>query len=356
MDKKRNSSVELLRIVSMMGVILLHYNNQNMGGAFKYASGNNISMYWLYFIESVGISAVNVFIIISSYYLCCTAKRRLGKIFELIAQLILFRQIFYIITIMMGVETLSFKGFASNLLPTDYFVVLYSVLYIVSPYINVCINNLSRKNLRLLICICFLIFSVWNIIVDAIENILGHTMLGLRTIGMEGTLHGYSIVNFILLYLIGAYIRMWGVKAGNKKMILSLLFMTLLNWFLSIWENVMKFEKHVVWNYENPLVILSSVCIFVIFLRLKFSSSVINKLAKASFICYLVHEPLLGMLHIENFINNNLFVIILHQIMSVIVLYAISYLIYIIYDKLSKEVWKKLNNKIDEKVLFYTES
>ena len=30
---KRNSSIELLRIISMIGVVILHYNNASMGGA-----------------------------------------------------------------------------------------------------------------------------------------------------------------------------------------------------------------------------------------------------------------------------------------------------------------------------------
>lgn len=31
-NNKRDSSIELLRIIAMIGVIILHYNNENMGG------------------------------------------------------------------------------------------------------------------------------------------------------------------------------------------------------------------------------------------------------------------------------------------------------------------------------------
>lgn len=30
---KRDSSIELLRIIAAIGVVILHYNNPNMGGA-----------------------------------------------------------------------------------------------------------------------------------------------------------------------------------------------------------------------------------------------------------------------------------------------------------------------------------
>ena len=39
MDKQRESNIELLRICTMSGVILLHYNNPGIGGAFNHAQG-----------------------------------------------------------------------------------------------------------------------------------------------------------------------------------------------------------------------------------------------------------------------------------------------------------------------------
>ena len=35
MEKERNSNIELLRIILMLMVILLHFNNGEMGGAFN---------------------------------------------------------------------------------------------------------------------------------------------------------------------------------------------------------------------------------------------------------------------------------------------------------------------------------
>ena len=39
--EQRNSSIELLRILAMCGVVLLHYNNASMGGGLQYAVGTN---------------------------------------------------------------------------------------------------------------------------------------------------------------------------------------------------------------------------------------------------------------------------------------------------------------------------
>ena len=39
MDKRRDreSNIELLRILAMLGVIILHYNNRDMGGVALYS-------------------------------------------------------------------------------------------------------------------------------------------------------------------------------------------------------------------------------------------------------------------------------------------------------------------------------
>lgn len=49
-NKTRQSNIELLRIISVMGVIILHYNNPYRGG-ITYASGVNKTV--LYGLESL---------------------------------------------------------------------------------------------------------------------------------------------------------------------------------------------------------------------------------------------------------------------------------------------------------------
>ena len=45
---KRNSSIELLRIISMIGVVILHYNNASMGGALGMVLDGSSNQYYLY--------------------------------------------------------------------------------------------------------------------------------------------------------------------------------------------------------------------------------------------------------------------------------------------------------------------
>lgn len=66
---ERNSNIELLRIVLMFMVILLHFNNGSMGGAFNYVTDVQINSFILYLLESFSICAVNCFMVISGYFL-----------------------------------------------------------------------------------------------------------------------------------------------------------------------------------------------------------------------------------------------------------------------------------------------
>lgn len=155
-DSIRNSSIELLRIVSMLGVVILHYNG---GGAFRYVTEGSVNEYYLYATESIFICAVNVFIMISAYFLCTTYERRFIKVVELIIQVVVFNYFFYFLDIVSGSEQLSIKSLVARLLPCNYFVVLYCVLYIISPYINKLIVSLDNKQFKRLIVLLLLLFS-----------------------------------------------------------------------------------------------------------------------------------------------------------------------------------------------------
>ena len=98
----RLSGIELLRIIAMAGVIILHYNNGQIGGGLKFVSEGSVQQYLLYFTENLFIGAVDLFVMISAFFLCTTNKRKSIKVFELILQVILFDEAFYIASIIRG--------------------------------------------------------------------------------------------------------------------------------------------------------------------------------------------------------------------------------------------------------------
>lgn len=139
--------------------------------------------------------------------MCKTKKRNLWRLIELFAQVIIFKEGIYLLRCIFGNTSFSFKTALMTLVPNNYFVILYSVIFIMSPYINLMIDNLSDGSFRKLVVLMFLIFSVYTTAVDVIGEFLDFEWVGLSPIGMYGSEYGYSIVNFVLMYMIGAYIK-----------------------------------------------------------------------------------------------------------------------------------------------------
>lgn len=67
----RESGIEMLRMISMLFVIILHYNS---GRAFEYVHEGSINFYVLNIMECVAICAVDLFVLISGYFLSATQK------------------------------------------------------------------------------------------------------------------------------------------------------------------------------------------------------------------------------------------------------------------------------------------
>lgn len=102
MTKERNSNIELLRIVLALAVIILHYNNSDIGGALSVSRGMNYNL--LVILESFSICAVNTFVLISGYYLCNSGKRETVKAFLLVSQVMVFKLAGYILNVVITVR------------------------------------------------------------------------------------------------------------------------------------------------------------------------------------------------------------------------------------------------------------
>lgn len=93
---KRKSGIELLRILLIVFVILGHYVNPKVGAGLTFAKNNIINHNYLLIIYCISICAVNIFVIISGYFLSMSQKRSVRKIIDLILQVIVVRELVYI--------------------------------------------------------------------------------------------------------------------------------------------------------------------------------------------------------------------------------------------------------------------
>lgn len=347
---ERQSNIELLRILAIMGVIVLHYNNPVIGGGITYAEEGSVNFYLLYFLESLFACGVNLFMLISGYFMCESGKRNLWRPVELIVQVIVFRELIYLARVAIGAMPFSVKTLVTTLIPANYFVILYCVVFILSPFVNSLISKLSEKNYKTLLALSFVIFAIIPTCIDVLGELRGEQFIGLSTIGMYGSQWGYSIINFMLLYLIGAYLR-----SGKSRMMswsswrLGLLLLADIL-VIVIWARVNDktgyFTERSAWEYCNPLIIGVAVLVFILFSRIKLGvNKTINMLAEGAFTVFLLHNVFIPHLQIKRFVKGNIFVMILHIIGCAVGLYLLCWCVHKVYHLITDPIFRKLSEK-----------
>lgn len=349
--KERQSNIELLRILAIIGVVVLHYNNPAIGGGMKYAEQGSVNFYTLYFLESMFVCAVDLFMLISGYFMCNSKKANLWKPIELIVQVAVFKEATYLFRVVIHSADFSFKLLLTNLIPANYFVILYCCVFVLSPYLNAAICGLSPPKLKGLIVIVVALFAVYPTCVDVLGELRSEEFYGLSSVGMYGSQYGYSIVNFILMYLVGAYLRLGKPKFLEWKTIrlcgLLLLDIVLMTVWAKVNDIIGFFTEKSAWEYCNPLVILEAVILFVLFSRAKLGViKPVNKLAEGVFSVFLLHSLFLPHIQIERFVKGNVFIMIAHMLIAAIAIYLVCWCVHMVYHFVTGFVFKFLSDKI----------
>jgi len=219
------------------------------------------------------------------------------------------------------------KDLIRCLIPCNYFVILYSALFFISLYFNVIFNKLNKKQTETMIITLFAIFSLWNFACDLSGEVTNNEWLGLSTVGMYGSQKGYSIVNFSLMYMIGAYVRKYGKRYSRLKSIGIIILCSIIMMIIAL----LGFTGSA-WEYCSPFVIIEAWAIFNLFKEINIpTNKIINTLSSGAFSVFLLHLCFFSKLKIENFVNQNVFVFVLHALISSIILYIICSLIHIVY-------------------------
>ncbi len=338
--KNRESNIELLRILSAMAVVILHFNFfPQGGGAVENTSG--VANYVLNFGECICACAVNVFIMISGYFSSTNNSVKTGKLFQILLQTMVFQEVFAIIySFENGIW--SVRRLVGALIPANYYVILYIVLMLISPYLNHVINNISKNNKTNIqfLAVVFCLFSIYPTLVDVLAGVLGDPLNGLSSIGYSGSGSGYTIINFILVYIVGTEIRIMDLpnKMSRQKVVI-LLSATMLA--LYVWHIA---QPGTALMYSNPLLIFEGALFVILFCGINIRSAWINNFAKAAFTCYLVHLSLLRYFDFKILQNKNIMMILLIVVVLVSVIYLISCAAYLIWNFITKNFLYKIES------------
>lgn len=341
--KIRQSNIELLRILAAVGVIILHYNNAKMGGGFLYVEPWSINQVILMALESICVCAVNLFVLISGYFMANKKTADLLKPLSLIAQVIVYALAFYVLLVSCGILKFSVKSLINCFIPNNWFVILYAVLFIISPYLNHLLNSLSLSSKKQFVAVLFVLFSLYPTITDLLSLWSGKDYIGISSIGMDGSQNGYTIVNFILMYAIGNLLNsIEPRKQAYQGIALFIIVALVLGW--AQLDNVMHHSQHSSWAYCNPLLVIEAVLVFQIFRNFRIKESkIINRLASASFSVYILHTKVIRYVNTAAFVNRNPLVMVAHLVGCCLALYLISWIVFEIYSLIEKPIYSKIS-------------
>ena len=195
LNEVRSSNIELLRIIAMFMVVLGHYY---VKGGFPDDSLMSLSKLAMQFLGSWSKIAVDIFVIISGYFLV-SQKFRWRKLLKFLSCTYfwsLATLCFVLFVLNHNVEKSLMMKAINPITPLNWFARAYLILYIMFPVINKLIQLISKTQLSVLIAIFTTAFYV---------------IPSIRGLSLGGYLNSFFM--FANMYCIGAYLRLY---SNNK--------------------------------------------------------------------------------------------------------------------------------------------
>lgn len=264
--------MELLRVFSMLGIVILH--------CFLYANGgdnavnHDIRGYMSLLENSIFIVSVNVFVLISGYFTIGSRGGHYIKIRKLLNLYLM--MVFYILLfVLMGFFSHKIEIHPSHYLPLKsdvyWFMTIYFQLMLIAPFLVRLVDCLDRYWYRCLLLLLFVLTTV---------------------IQIRGTDGGYSLFWFVFLFLFAGYLKLYDVRI-KRGWILIIYFVSLLFYWLLRISGLPLLNWLFSFCYSNIFVFLMSVCILLWFCgigNLNKGGRILAKLAPYTLGVYLIHE------------------------------------------------------------------
>lgn len=252
----RAYNIDLLKIISMIMVVALHLNL--FGGLITSAnsSSNYLFKFAVNFYEQISIIAVNVFIIISSWFLSASpsytlkSKRILRLLVSMFFWFIAMTGVAYALDIRPGYKELLVSV---PLIGNSYsFIAGYIILFFLSPFLNRLTNQLNHNSHKKL---AIILFSVFCLFAPIVAN------------QYMKVYNGYSFMWFICIYLIVSYMRahtQWNKKSWKWYLVVFLILTvigTVARCFCPSSLPIYVAQGH----YNDPIIFLSALSCFLLF-------------------------------------------------------------------------------------------
>lgn len=291
----RMINMEVLRCLAMMMVVVLHYLGK--GNLLPELSGTDMKVTGIaaWILEAFCIVAVNVYMMISGYFLC-TSSFKLRRLLQLWLQVWTYSVLVGILAVFTGwmpAAEVDTHYFLTLLFPVTmdhyWFMTAYIFLYLLLPFLGACVRRMSKQQMQIALALLLGVFCVMK------------TVLPVR---LETDTKGYDCLWYLCVFVTAAYLRRFGFRFLERKARAWGVYVAAC---LAVVAEAFVFRQvylrtgslglilNISYEYNHLFSFLAAVGLFCAFLQVKAGGRFAGMLAKAAPFTlgvYLLHENL----------------------------------------------------------------
>lgn len=321
-NNKRNSSVELFRIIATFLVLIVHFNGWFVGTMAEKITVFTLPNIIQSIIEASSITCVNCFLVITGWYGLRFKWKHVWTIWSILVWIYVpFYLVYSYFYNDFSIKLLLFKIIAIG--QESYYVQCYLMLLFLSPILNSFVEKFGKRILPYTL-------AFWSIEI-VFDWILKNKSLAFG--------HGFMLTHFILMYLLGQTANLYKTEINNLFSVKKFLFIYM-SGVVIIFCMYIYIPFQITFAYSNPVNVIMAFSLFFIFERRVFYNSIINTISTSTLAVYIAHitPPVYNILKewdIYVLSNYSYFLYLVIMAITIIIVYIIA----TIYDLIKKPIF-----------------
>lgn len=294
--ESRLANLELLRIVSMMLIVVLHFLWK---GECLFPLSQSVMPFYGYVawgIEAFAIVSLNAYMMLSGYFLI-ESSFKVKRLLGLILQLMFYSIVIGLVAAAFGyvpAEGFSVYYMVQLCLPVStnhyWFMTVYVFIYLLSPMLSRGIKSLTKRQFQTVLFLFFIIFSV---------------IKSVTPIRLAADMGGYDCIWYVCVFMAAAYVRLYGLpffKNTLHSLLAYLIFAagtsggTFLLRYVYLHTGKLKDILDICYDHNHIFTLAASIAFFCIFYHMKIANGtiarIICRISPYTLGVYLLHEHL----------------------------------------------------------------
>ena len=331
------ANLELLRIVSMLLIVVLHFLGK--GGWLTELTESSLPRmgYVAWGMEALAIGSLNVYMLLSGYFLI-EGSFKVKRLLQLFLQVLFYSIAIGVIAAAFGYlpeEGFSIYYLATLCLPVStghyWFMTAYFLMYLFMPLMVQGIKRLTKKQFQIVLALLIFVVCIVKSVVP---------------IKLSTDMQGYDCIWYMCVFLTAAYIRLYGIpllKSAGRSLLVYLasgagiFTLAFALRFLYLRTGKLSNILTVSYNYNHILTLLASVAFFCLFCHVKIKqgafSRFVCRIAPYTLGVYLWHEHIAiryewqGWLYSVAGTPDNGVMLVLYTLFAAVLVFAIGILL-----------------------------